>query len=105
MKLTLIFLFICNACFGQHRKHVLGTMYMSYPPIYNCLYCPRSTSPYQLIPKRYSATIDGYQLFLKYLHGKGLNSDSFFVARWNQKDTSCISSEIWWYKLSLKKKK
>lgn len=123
MKLTLIvaLIFISSLCNGQHRKHVLGWVICTYPPIYTCWYCngeidANSLLPYKFDTMRIPMVIDvwdekfkkthkqtmywnGYGRFINFLKLHHWNADSFFIAKWNKRDTSCISSEIKYNKI------
>lgn len=112
MKKLLIILFL-SPCFlqAQTRKHVLGMTFTTSPPIYSCEFCHSEVSPNSLLPIQYDTMhipidlglgrklwMNGYYELLRDFKKKNINSDSFFIARWNEKDTSCISSEIALYK-------
>lgn len=98
---------MCNAlCYGQHRKHKLGMTFLTSPPYYSCIYCNREISPIEYLPKVYSEMkipmkldtlrlfMNGYYIFVDSLKKKGINDYEYFMDRWNESDTSCISSEI-----------
>lgn len=102
-----LMLLCCSICNGQHRKHVLGMTYLTSPPWYSCIYCSSEVSPNSLLPSPYDTMkipfdigdgrklwVNGYYELLRDFRKKGIDSDSFFIAKWNEKDTSCISSEI-----------
>jgi hypothetical protein len=73
---------------GGHRRHELGEVYSTAPPYYSCSFCHHEFSPYDWDScKSYS---DWVTIEKKY----GNKSDSFWMAKWNEMDTSCISNEI-----------
>lgn len=111
--ILLISMLLFNAIIiqAQHRKHVLGMTFCTYPPIYSCEYCGSEISPNSLLPYKYDTmrvpmifgrgknskdTLwwNGYGRFCKFLKDHHWNEDSFFLAKWNERDTSCISREI-----------
>lgn len=91
----------------EHRKHVLGMTFSTYPPIYSCAFYMHECSPYQLLPEPYQEMRtpfiigldimywrNGYEIFCDSLIKLHQNEDSFFMAKWNEMDTSCLSNEI-----------
>ncbi len=95
MKYVFIVIVILCSVVGksQHRQHVLGNTFSTYPPWYSCIYCNKEISPYEFLPKGYDY-MDGYRRFVDSLNKKRINDDAYFMTQWNKKDTSCISSEI-----------
>lgn len=104
-----LLLLCCSICNGQHRKHVLGSTFLTSPPWYSCVYCNREISPYQFLPKAYDTMklpmyfgdssefigyVNGYYKFIDSLEKHGISDSYYFMEKWNESDTSCISSEV-----------
>lgn len=71
---------------SKHRKHELGLIFSTYPPIYSCKFCGKEYSVYNHCKsmKEYGEIVKKY--------GDDA-ADSFFLAKWNEQDTSCLSGE------------
>lgn len=93
-----------------HRLHQLGVTLCSNPPIYTCVFCDACKSPENLLPDPYSSMYRktlipffrkdsvllfiGYDQFTDSLRRNKINEDDYFIDRWNEIDTTCISHEL-----------
>lgn len=99
-----------------HRMHSLGMTFSTSPPIYSCAFCHDEFSPRRFLPHPYDTMqvpmrmgigisntdttsifigySNGYYMFVDSLEKAGIKDYHYFMERWNETDTSCISNEI-----------
>lgn len=107
IALFTILIFAVVDCRAQsYRKHELGITLTSSPPLYCCRYCYKRISPRYYMPENYlvmkvpflvsgadTMYTDGYYRFVDSMEKLGIDVDGWFIDRWNEGDTTCLSSE------------